>query len=271
MTRATLELATPPSSLPCPDPGACPSGGVELGPCAGEDRLAQRPILVVESDGEMGRGIVAQLAADGYLSKLALTAEHARVLAAAAAPRLAVLGQVDGPHGALRLLTEIRQPRSRCMMWDSTVPAIVVGDLAHELDVLRAFETGADDFLARPASYLELRARLRAVLRRSEVHPLARRRLEIGELTIDSRARSVSLHGWPVTLRRLEFELLCHLARDPRRVFAKSELLLAIWGYACGDSTRTLDSHASRLRRKLSLHGEGRWVVNVRGVGYRLT
>ena len=68
----------------------------------------------------------------------------------------------------------------------------------------------------------------------------------------------------------MEFELLLQLARDPSRVWAREELLRAVWGYRCIGSTRTVDSHASRLRRKLDVDGTHRWVVNVRGVGYRL-
>ncbi len=79
-----------------------------------------------------------------------------------------------------------------------------------------------------------------------------------------------SLHGRPLSLRRLEYELLLHLAREPQRVCAKQELLRAVWGYPTSVCTRTLDSHASRLRRKLRAEGGEPWVVNVRGVGYRL-
>ena len=68
----------------------------------------------------------------------------------------------------------------------------------------------------------------------------------------------------------MEFELLVHLAREPERVFARDELLRAVWGYRSSGSTRTVDSHASRLRRKLDARRRGRWVINVRGVGYRL-
>ena len=80
---------------------------------------------------------------------------------------------------------------------------------------------------------------------------------------------AVSVYGVSIRLRRLEFELLVHLATDPERVFAKQELLRAVWGYRSSGSTRTVDSHASRLRRKLEEHG-GRWVINEWGVGYRL-
>jgi DNA-binding response OmpR family regulator len=228
------------------------------------------PILVVESDRDRGGMLAEQLVADGYRVQLAITAQHARALAHATAPRLAVLGSLDGPRGALQLLEEIRQADRLRAPWDASLPIIVIGAHARELDMLRAFEGGADDFLARPARYLELRARLRAVLRRTERAGRRRRSLELGPLSIDPSTREVRLQGQALRLRRLEFELLLQLARDPSRVWAREELLRAVWGYRCIGSTRTVDSHASRLRRKLDVDGTHRWVVNVRGVGYRL-
>ena len=175
------------------------------------------------------------------------------MLASARAPSLAVLGGLDSPTGALELLREIRQAgRARRPSWNRALPAIVVGPGARELDMLRAFEAGADDFLARPAAYLEFRARLRALLRRARPIASLARPLEVGPLAIDTCARTVTVDGREVNLRRLEFELLVHLAREPERVFAKAELLRVVWGYRSGGSTRTVDSHASRLRRKLA-------------------
>jgi DNA-binding response OmpR family regulator len=228
------------------------------------------PILVVESDRRLGHAIAEQLVADGFSVELARTAEHARVLADANTPRLAVLGLLDAPHGALELLDEIRQSGRASAPWDRTLPAIIVGSGARELDMLRAFEAGADDFLARPASYLELRARLRALLRRTANVPDCRRMIEVGPLVIDTGAHVVTIEDRLVDLRRMEFELLVHLAREPERVFAKDELLRTVWQYRSGGSTRTLDSHASRLRRKLAPEDVRRWVINVWGVGYRL-
>ena len=228
------------------------------------------PILVIESDRRLGHAIAEQLLADGFRVELARTAEHARVLAATSTPRLAVLGWLDSPRGALSLLDEIRQAPHAGTPWDRALPAIVVGYPARELDMLRAFDAGADDFLSRPITYLELRARLQAVLRRTASGPGHARVISIGPLAIDTGAHAVTVDGRPVDLRRMEFELLVHLAREPERVFAKDELLRAVWEYRANGSTRTLDSHASRLRRKLALDGTRRWVINVWGVGYRL-
>jgi len=146
---------------------------------------------------------------------------------------------------------------------------IILSSSSHQADLLRAFDAGADDVLARPPAYLELRARLRAILRRTTDRRADNPLLRIRSLAIDTTSREVTVNGRPIHLRRLEYDLLAYLASDPKRVFHKQELLTNLWGYAAPSTTRTLDSHASRLRRKLSSHGE-RWVTNVHGVGYRL-
>jgi DNA-binding response OmpR family regulator len=136
------------------------------------------------------------------------------------------------------------------------------------VDRVRGFARGCDDYVVKPFVYDELLARMRAVLRRSNGprHP----RLTVRDLEIDLASRVVTLAGETVQLSAKEYELLVALAEDPERVFKKEELLRNVWGFRSLGRTRTLDSHASRLRRKLNRSGGTAYVLNVWGVGYRL-
>jgi DNA-binding response OmpR family regulator len=149
------------------------------------------------------------------------------------------------------------------------VPIIVLGRPDSDaVDRVRAFDGGCDDYVGRPFHYEELLARIRAVLRR--VSPPAGDRLQVGELKIDRAARRVTVAGEVVVLAAKEYELLVKLAAEPARVLTKEQLLREVWGFRSLGRTRTLDSHASRLRRKLAAAG-GDFVRNVWGVGYSLT
>ena len=154
--------------------------------------------------------------------------------------------------------------------WLERAPVIVIGhEQAGTVDSISALRRGCDDYVPRPFEYQELVERIRAVLRRAR--PRVPEVVETPPLCIDTRTRDVRVDGRRVQLSQKEYELLLCLARDPDRVFTKEELLRDVWGYQVIGRTRTLDSHASRLRRKLRMAGpEVSLVENVWGVGYRL-
>jgi DNA-binding response OmpR family regulator len=154
--------------------------------------------------------------------------------------------------------------------WVAHAPVIVLGRAeADAIDRIHAFRRGCDDYVPRPFEYQELVERIRAVLRRSR--PRLDDVVEAPPVRIDTRTRDVRVDGRRVQLAQKEYELLLCLAREPERVFTKAELLRDVWGYRIAGRTRTLDSHASRLRRKLRDAGSPVTLVdNVWGVGYRL-
>ena len=149
-------------------------------------------------------------------------------------------------------------------------PVIVLGRAeADTVDRIHAFRRGCDDYVARPFEYQELVERIRAVLRRAR--PQLDDVVVALPVRIDTRTRDVRVDGVRVQLAQKEYELLLCLAREPERVFTKAELLCDVWGYRIPARTRTVDSHASRLRRKLRDAGPACSLVeNVWGVGYRL-
>jgi DNA-binding response OmpR family regulator len=149
------------------------------------------------------------------------------------------------------------------------IPVIVLGAPDSDaVDRVRALQGGCDDYLVSPYVYDELLARIRAVLRRAVASSHEIR--VAGPIRADVATRAVTVGDAVVALAGKEYELLLKLMSDPVRVFTKDQLLREVWGFRSIGRTRTLDSHASRLRRKLQAPGEGPFVVNVWGVGYRL-
>ena len=155
------------------------------------------------------------------------------------------------------------------------VPILMLTARGSELDRVLGLELGADDYLTKPFSVLELRARVKALLRRAAARPAQApasepTRVETSGLKIDREQRRVHLDGQEVTLTAREFELLWHFARHPSRVFTRSELLADVWGYGHDGYDHTVNSHINRLRAKLGDEREqARFIHTVWGVGYR--
>jgi DNA-binding response OmpR family regulator len=225
-------------------------------------------ILIVEDDRHTRTFLADNLAADGFEPIGAGNAREAVRLMETRYPDLAIVDLTLPDRDGLELLKQVRESDGVATRIDPLLPLLVLSGRVGELHRLRGFEKGADDVLGKPFSYPELRARVAALLRRSE-RSVRHGRLRVGPLEVDPAARTVLLNGRRVSLSQKEFALLRTLAADPTRVFSKEELLRSLWGFRANNSTRTLDSHACRLRQKLARDGD-RYLVNVWGVGYRL-
>src|SRR3954452_13049280 len=231
-------------------------------------RPQPRTLLLVEDDPLVRAFLSDNLIADGYEVLAADTVHDATRLLEFRRPDLAIvdIGLPDG--SGLDLVTRVRSADAGSSRLDPSLPLILLTGRASELDRMRGFERGCDDYVPKPFAYGELRLRVQAVLRRAE----GRRHgglIRLGDLEIDPVSREVRLAGARVALSQKQFALLVALAAEPSRVFTKDELLRDVWGFRSRGNTRTLDSHACRLRHKLAAGG-GRFVVNVWGVGYRL-
>lgn len=226
------------------------------------------PLLIVEDDDLTRAFLVEHLAADGYDPLEAATLAEALEVMEHASPCL-VLSDLTLPDGSgLELVARIRAADGIASRVDPRTPVVLLTGRGTEMDRVRGFERGADDYVVKPFSYAELRLRIRSLLQRADRRPetgLSR----IGELVLDPSRRTVTVRGAKVALTQKEYSLLLALAREPTRVFAKDELLKSVWGFRSAGITRTIDSHACRLRRKLG-HAGDEFVVNVWGVGYRL-
>jgi DNA-binding response OmpR family regulator len=230
--------------------------------------MGSHQILIVEDDDATRTFLAEQLVADGYQILLATNRRQALEQLAAHRPQL-VLADINGQ--TLALLDAVRAGHGPAGEIDPHTPMIVLTGCADELARVRVFDRGGDDVLAKPFSYPELRGRIRALLRRTyQSRPALVSRL--GCLTVDHHSREVRVREQRVELPAKEFELLRALLSDPTRVFTRAELLRDVWGYHPGAHTRTLDSHASRLRKKLAAADPGRrLVINVWGIGYCLS
>ena len=219
-------------------------------------------LLVAEPEETVGSFLVRHLADDGFEVVRAEDAEATLELVERVRPDLVLVGtELD----VCRRLRAGEPGRS----WDRAVPVIVLGEpQADAVDRVRAFDRGCDDYVPRPFHYDELLARIRAVLRRTEALPDDV--VEAGEIVVDQGTRCVTVCGVFIPLPAKEYALLARLATAPTKVFTKDELLRDVWGFRSVGRTRTLDSHACRLRGRLADITETPYVLNEWGVGYRL-
>jgi DNA-binding response OmpR family regulator len=222
-----------------------------------------RTILVAEDEPQIAGLVRDYLEHAGFAVITATDGAAALALARARRPDAIVLDlglpRVDG----LDVIRAIRR--------DSRVPILILSARGDEIDRVTGLELGADDYVVKPFSPRELVARVRAVLRRGEATPQADERIVAGDLELDLVRHRVTAGGRPVALTPTEFELLATLAREPGRVWTRSQLLDAVRGFSLETYERAIDGHVRNLRRKLEPDDAApRYVRTVHGVGYAL-
>jgi DNA-binding response OmpR family regulator len=230
--------------------------------------VSKRPLLVVcEPDDATRESLCDRLTGDRLNTLPASTASDALRLCRSNEPNLMVLDIALPGASGLGALRQIRQAAD-AGEFDPRLPIIAVGERVAQTDRVRWLEEGADDFISKPASYEELRARIAALLRRTEGQEETP--ITIGDLMIDAARRLVYVGEREVHVTNREFTLLQMIATDPTRVFSRDELLAAIPNRKrSANATRAVDSHLSRLRGKLD-PDQKRYVVNCWGIGYSL-
>jgi DNA-binding response OmpR family regulator len=221
-------------------------------------------ILVVDDEPIVREVVVKYLKREGFQTLEAADGNKARELLERDAPGLVVLDvMLPGPDG----LELCRWIRSR-----SDLPVIMLTARGEEADRIVGLELGADDYVTKPFSPRELAARVRTVLRRTGPADTKTEHLSFENLEIDSSTREVRRDGELLRLTAKEFDLLYFLARHPRRVFSRQQLMDSVWGYAAALDSGTVTVHIRRLREKIEPDpSRPRFLETLWGVGYRFT
>ena len=225
----------------------------------------QRPVVLLVEDEPAQREVLGyNLEAEGFDVSAAADGEEALMLASDVPPDVVVLDWMLPRVSGIEVCRQLRaRPETR------GVPIIMLSARSEEVDRIRGLETGADDYVIKPYSVLELMARVRSQLRR--VRPsMTGQRLEYGDILLDAETHRVTRGGAEIKLGPTEFRLLSTLMERPGRVWSREQLLDRVWGRDVYIDTRTVDVHVGRLRKALAAHGGDDPVRTVRGAGYAL-
>ena len=218
-------------------------------------------ILVVDDEELLVKGIKFNLQNEGYEVITGCNGQQAIALAKDPSVDLVVLDVMMPEVDGLEACRRIRE--------FSNIPIIMLTARTQDMDKLLGFEQGADDYLTKPFNILELKARIRALLRRSGERQTKAERFSFGQIVLDVQSRNVYKNGVPAELTAREFDVVELLMRNPNRVYSRENLLDLIWGYEYHSDIRTVDVHIRRIREKLeTVPAEPEYFMTKWGVGY---
>lgn len=220
-------------------------------------------VVIVEDEKDLAELLAFNLQKEGWQAIIALDGKSGLDLIKAELPDLVILDLMLPELSGIEVCRLLRKQEQT-----ATIPVIMVTAKGEEIDRVVGFEVGADDYLVKPFSTRELLLRIKAILRRSALPPVAEKIIRHGMLTIDEQRHRVTVNEVEITLTLTEFKLLVTLADRPGRMQSRERLLQDVWGYSSDADTRTVDTHITRLRSKLGKAGE--MIRTVRGYGYKL-
>jgi two-component system, OmpR family, phosphate regulon response regulator PhoB len=221
-------------------------------------------ILVVEDEIDVALLIAYNLEAEGYVVESVARGDEAELRLVENAPDLVILDWMLPGVSGIEICRRLRARDAT-----RTLPVIMVTARREESDRVRGLAVGADDYVVKPFSVIELMARVHALLRRSRPERIAER-LYVGDLDLDRLTRRVRRGDREIRLGSTDFRLLECLLERPGRVFSRAQLLDLVWGRSVEVDERTVDVHIGRLRRKLSKGKERDPIRTVRGSGYAI-
>jgi two-component system, OmpR family, phosphate regulon response regulator PhoB len=224
----------------------------------------QPTVLIVEDEPAQREVLAYNLEAEGFRVSRAENGEEALLLVAEEAPDLIVLDWMLPNVSGIEVCRQLKMRAET-----RAVPVIMLSARSEEVDKVRGLETGADDYVIKPYSIVELMARVRAQLRRTRPSTVGGR-LEYEDIVLDSETHRVTRGDVLLKLGPTEFRLLSTFMEKPGRVWSREQLLDRVWGRDIYVDTRTVDVHIGRLRKALTLHGGTDPLRTVRGAGYAL-
>ncbi|MBI4865870.1 MAG: response regulator transcription factor [Candidatus Wallbacteria bacterium] len=224
--------------------------------------MHRKRILVIEDDRSIALSLERTFGREGFEPRVARDGAMGLQMLASFQPDVVVLDWMLPDGDGLEILRSIRKQGETAVLFLTAKDEVA--------DKVLALETGADDYMTKPFHIRELLARVRSLLRRSDTGRPTRQVISQGAIEIRLDERRASREGTQLDLTRIEFDLLAHLAKNPRIVLTREALLETVWGYSFEGYQRTVDTHIRRLRAKLEPNPEEpRFIHTVRGVGYR--